>query len=480
LFRQLIRWADDFPPGRVPLLLIILAVGSGGAILLRGSLERTYTLDIWTFTHIAVEEFGARLKDHPQRDQIRLQNLGAAMFDRLALSVMTQTELPDLVEIEQSQVGRYFRGPIEHLPFVDLTDRIQSEGWDERVVKARFARYSIGGRLFGVPHDIHPMVLVYNPAALAELGATPDDLATWDSFAEVAQRFHQLGALGTETWRSGLALSVTEGYDFLTLLWQRGGDVFAADGSIILNNELGVDTLRFYMSLLYSDPPIAGRKLSALSEDFAALARGQFLAYPAPDWMLASMQLDMRDYMFGKVKIMPLPAWEAGGRQTSTGGGTAIFIPRGTQDVDAAWEMLKLLYFDRASHVKRFRDQSIVPPLKEAFSDPAFSEPSPFFMDQQVGLVLTRLADQVPPIQGSPYLSDAFTLLNARASDTYKQAEASADKLRAAGGAEQEINEAWRGLAQAMLDTVAAELAEIIARDQRAIEKFHELQGAGQ
>lgn len=475
--RKLFEWADDFPPGRVPLMLIILALGSGAAILLRGSLAIDPAIDIWTFTHIGSEEYKARLEGHPLESETHIQNLGAAMFDRLALSVMTQTELPDLVEIEQSKVGRYMRGPIEHIPFVDLTERIRAEGWDERVVRARFARYSVGGRIFGVPHDLHPTVLVYRPDVLAELGATPEDLETWETFVPLAQRFYREGAMGTDQWRRGIALSTNEGFDFLMLLWQRGGDAFSPEGEVIINNELAVDTFRFLLSLHFGDPPAAGSKLTGLTEDFAALERGQFLVYPAPDWMLATMRLDMGRQMSGKLRIMPLPAWEKGGRRTTTIGGTAMFIPRGANDVEASWEMLKLLYFDRESLLKRFRSQSIVPPLRDVFDDQAFAEPSQYFQGQAIGTLLTELAGEVPPVQGSPYLADAFTLMNAVTSDTFSLAKQTANEMRDRGASEAEIDQTWREIAQNALDQVASNLTQMMARDRAAIEIYQNTGG---
>jgi len=421
VWQRLRERADEFPPGRVPLLLLALAAASGAGVLVRSALPQRAALTVWTFTHIAHEEFKQRLADHPWRDQVRVLNLGTAMFDRLALALMTQTELPDLVEIEQSMVGRYLRGPLAHIPFVDLTGRIDSEGWNQKLIPARFARYSVAGRVFGIPHDMHPMVLVYRPDVLAALGRQPADLATWDAFVAAAQEFYRPGRLGAAQWRYGLALSAVEGYDFLALLWQRGGDVFDASGNVVIDSPLALDTLEFYVRLFHSDPPVAGPKLSSWIEDYAALARGQFLAYAAPDWMLAGMQLDARALLEGKVRCMPLPAWTPGGRRTSTSGGTALFIPRGCADADRAWELAKLLYFDRQSLVNRFRTQSIVPALRTVFDDPVFDEPCAFFQGQRVGRLLTELAEEVPPVNGSPYASEAFSLLNAVFADVVQR-----------------------------------------------------------
>ena len=413
---------DEFPAGRVPLLLLVFAVLSGGVVAVRSARTVDYDLTIWTFAHVNHNEYLNRLKDLaepgaveglPDRDRIHLLNLGRASTDRLALAVMSGTGLPDLVEIEQSEVGRYFRGPLEGIPFVDLTDRIHQEGWHEKCVRARFLKYSTRGRIFGLPHDLHPMVVVYQPRVLADLGLSPEQLTLWDDWVAAAGVFHRPGEPGTPEWRYGLALSMVEAYDFLILLWQRGGDVFDGQDRVVIDNDLAVDTLEFYVSLFRSDPPLAGSKLSTWTEDFGALARGQFVALIVPDWMLATMQLDARSLLEGKLRCMPMPAWEPGGRRTSTVGGTMIGIPKSCQDVEAAWRMAKFLYFDRESLVKRFRDQTILPPLKTAYDDPVFAEPVEFFGGQPVGRLLTELADEVPPVHGGPYTAEAFVLLNA-------------------------------------------------------------------
>lgn len=447
MWRKLLEAAGAFPPGRVPLLLLILAIFTGGAITLRSATEHDKPIRVWTFTYLAYEEFTGTLADHPLQEQVAVRNLGTAMFDRLALAIMTRTELPDLVEVEQSRVGRYLRGRPEHIPFVDLTDRLKREGWYGKIVPARFARYSVEGRIFGMPHDLHPIVLVYRPDVLAELGATPADLATWDGFIDVAQRFYRPGRRGGPDWRYAIGLQTSEGWDFLMLLWQRGGDVFDAQGDIRINDEIAVDTLHFFVSLFTMDPPVAGPKLSDWSEDFRALARGQYLVYAAPDWMLAAMQIDTKMVLEGKVRCLPLPTWSPGGRQTSTLGGTAMLIPEHAGDPNQAWALAKDLYCDHDALIARFRQQSIVPPLTTIYDDPAFDEPSAFFQGQRIGRLLTRLALDVPPVNGSPYAPEAIKFL-----DIAIPAVLGGDRTP-----------------QAALDEVAEKLQAVMARDRAAI-----------
>ena len=87
----------------------------------------------------------------------------------------------------------------------------------------------------------------------------------------------------------------------------------------------------------------------------------------------------------------------------------------------ASWRGAKMLYFDRQSLINRFRVQSVVPPLRSVLDDPAFDEPVAFFGGQRVGKLLTELAHDVPPVNGSPYLPEAYDLVNVAFAQVMRQ-----------------------------------------------------------
>ena len=100
---------------------------------------------------------------------------------------MAGTEVPDLVEVEKYTMGYFTKGPIEDAGFEDLTERIKAEGLDKRIVDTRFTMYSSRGRIFALPHDVHPVVLVYRRDIIEQLGINVDELTTWDKFTEVGR-----------------------------------------------------------------------------------------------------------------------------------------------------------------------------------------------------------------------------------------------------------------------------------------------------
>ena len=61
---------------------------------------------------------------------------------------------------------------------------------------------------------------------------------------------------------------------------------------------------------------------------------GRVLVALMPDWLGGVWQMNLPG-LSGKIKVMPLPAWEPGGLRTSVWGGSMVGIPA-SLDIDAA------------------------------------------------------------------------------------------------------------------------------------------------
>jgi arabinosaccharide transport system substrate-binding protein len=109
---------------------------------------------------------------------------------------------------------------------------------------------------------------------------------------------------------------------------------------------------------------------------------------------------------------MPLPAFEKGGRRTSTWGMTGLTISKATKHPELAWELAKFLYFNREDLGARFAVTNIIPSLKEAWDLPEFEQPNAYYSGQKVGAEYARLAPQVPPIFSSAVYKQGQTKLD--------------------------------------------------------------------
>ena len=69
--------------------------------------------------------------------------------------------MPDLVEFERSQFGALTRGPLDLVPFEPLNERLVATGLIDQFAPGRLELWTRAGRHFGVPKDVHLVMLAY-------------------------------------------------------------------------------------------------------------------------------------------------------------------------------------------------------------------------------------------------------------------------------------------------------------------------------
>src|SRR5581483_4390894 len=79
-------------------------------------------------------------------------------------------------------------------------------------------------------------------------------------------------------------------------------------------------------------------------------------------------------------------------------------IPRACKHPDEAYKLLRFLYLSPEGNEARLAVKSdIIPPVRSAWSDPAYHQPDPFFGGQKVDELYISLADQIPERFVTPY-----------------------------------------------------------------------------
>jgi len=329
---------------------------------------------------------------------------GEAVTSRLQAAFWSNLDVPDLAEVEISWAGSFFRGRLESIGFRDLTERIHQTGLWERIVQSRFAPYTTRGRIFGIPHDVHPVMLAYRRDLVEKLGIDVERLRTWDEFVEVGRRVTVPGKrFVMELPPEGLsALEV--------MLFQRGGGYFDAQGNCTLDNDIAVETMRYYVPLVAGKERI-GNDLGGGQIFTRALEDGYYLFMVAPDWRTKVIEQDVPK-VAGRMALTPLPAFYPGGRRTSTWGGTMIGITKRCADPDLAWELIMHLYLNKEALAEQFRGTNILPPARDLWDHPAYDEPRPFWSNQPLGRLYANLAPETPPQYTSPYIGLAKAKLS--------------------------------------------------------------------
>ena len=243
-----------------------------------------------------------------------------ALERRMLSGFLSGTPVADLIEAERNIAGRAFTGPVEDVGFIDLTDRLRDEGLLERLNTPSFSAWTSRGRIFGLPHDVHPVLLAYRADLVEEAGIDMSRIETWDDF------IHALRPLMKDLDGDGRPdrfvlnfwptnSSVTE-----ALILQAGGQLFDEHDRPALNSEINARVVATLATWTAGSSRIAvdAPEFSAAGNQLRL--QGTVIASVMPDWLSGVWKLDL-PALSGKIKVIALPAWQPGGRRTSVIGG---------------------------------------------------------------------------------------------------------------------------------------------------------------
>ena len=410
------RLGELFPFGKAPLIILLVTVVAGGWLLAHPPARHEATLRYWTF---ADTHYFAYLNARPSFEAahpgvtVDFQFVHAqAVTTRLRAAFWADMDVPDMVEVEISSAGTFFRGPPEDIGFEDLTPRLEADGLldpKDGLVRARLAPYTNRGRIYGLPHDVHPVMIAYRKDLFDELGIDASALQTWDDFVAAGRRITKPGE------RYMMELQDAGCSQLEMCLFQRNGGYFDADGACIMDSAVALETLKWYVPLV-AGPGRIGKDPGWGQAWVKAVEDGYILAFVCPDWRSKSVEQQI-PRMAGKMALMPLPIAKPGGRRTSSWGGTMVGITKPSlkkmtpeearKRDDLAWALARHLYLQPEELAKRFRDTNILPALKKAWKNAAIDEPRAYWGGQRIGRLYADLGDDVPPQYSSPYIEFA-------------------------------------------------------------------------
>jgi len=122
--------------------------------------------------------------------------------------------------------------------------------------------------------------------------------------------------------------------EFLNYLYAMGGSIYNEDGSVAINNEIGVETLTLYADAMKNAAP-PGSPAYGFDETYAMMAQGQAFSYITYNWMIVQLNDPEKSSVVDKIKVVRVP----GGAGLLGGWGWAI--PKSSANPDAAWEFIQ-------------------------------------------------------------------------------------------------------------------------------------------
>jgi arabinosaccharide transport system substrate-binding protein len=386
-------------------VLLVLAVISSVLVTARRD-KRLEGAQMWTFSRFHAPGYQPVIKAwneaHPKEPYHVVVLDYSALESRMLSGFLSGTPVADLMEVERNIAARAFTGPLEDVGFVDLTDRLKAEGLMTQINPPSFSAWTSRGRIFGLPHDVHPVLLAYRADIVEQAGIDLSGVETWDQF------FKALRPLMTDTDgdarpdRYPLNYWPTNSISTEMLLLQAGGALFDADERPVIDSEVNARVVATLATWCAGPGRVVVDAPEFSAAGNALKIKGVVLASLMPDWLGGVWKTDLPG-MAGQWKLMPLPAWRPGGLRTSVQGGSMLGIPKSTPDFEAAWTLAKKLYLNPERSAAFFLRSNIIPPNRAAWSQPVFDQPDPYFGGQASGRLFINQAPSVPSRSSSPF-----------------------------------------------------------------------------
>jgi len=289
---------------------------------------------------------------------------------------------------------------------LDLQPFIERDGYDlGQLADQGVGVFKTAGGQFGLPRDLNVVALYYNKKMFDAAGVPyPDDTWDWAKLIEVGKKLTlDTDSDGTiDQWGLYTETSDMENY-WLSLVWQNGGDFFAADGkSTALTTDQAAGGIQFLQDLIYkhkilAEPSVFVETGDAFEQGLAAMeVNGSWLV---PTDLAAGIDLG----------IAPIPSGPAGRFTTVNPTGAVVY--KGTKSPDAAWEFVKYLT-SPAAQEQLMQLKASLPVSKEVLAGPyaaafdgakvfadslAYAKPKPSFKgyDEYTGILQGELDENV-------------------------------------------------------------------------------------
>ncbi|HVT87911.1 MAG TPA: extracellular solute-binding protein [Tepidisphaeraceae bacterium] len=396
----------SFPLGKPILVMTFVALISGAWVATCPSKPQA-DLVLWTFVESHANTYRSIIEQFEKQTgktvdiQLVSPKASVVRLESMFMSGQTGRILPDLVEMEIGDVGRFFLPPADQVGFLPLNNYLSSGDWQKRIVPTRFAPWSKGDVIFGVPHDVHPVSITYRKDLFDQAGVDLESSKTWPAFLDACLKFQVYWQEHDQPQRHAMDLKQTAPDYLIIMLLQRHVNLIDEHNEIHINDPIVTKTLAYYAQLVAGPTRIGWEGSTNRGAWVNDIVEGNLCAFFTPDWRIYDLQT-YGSQLHGKLQMMPLPRFEPSDAPTSTWGGTMIAITRQSRSHDDAWKLLEFLYLSQTGHEAGMQFTTTIPPVMEWWNNAAYHQSDAFFGGQKINELYVDLARQIPPRYVNP------------------------------------------------------------------------------
>ena len=349
--------------------------------------------------------------EYPDIEIEFVNNTPVEVANQVGLAIQGGTGVPDLAVTEY----RSLTALVELGGLMDLTSLVEPYQADLNATMLGYCTKD--GKIYCVPWDIGPVVTFYRRDIFEAAGLASDPDSVSDMVATYEDYLATCITIKEKTGLNCFALNKANNIGTMleNMLWQQGLGFYDAEGNVTIDAPYVVDAVKkigaFWEADVVSDtqewtdPWYAELNAAMDNKDTPPVATIVIAA-----WMGNFLKTWVAADQAGNWGVASMPAYEAGGVRASNQGGSAYFIPEGSQNPDAAKAFIEYINLNTENQVAQFVYSDYFPANKATYADPFFEEPDPYFGDQVTRAVFADVAEQVP--YGYIYGQYAVTMSN--------------------------------------------------------------------
>jgi len=348
--------------------------------------EEKLELNMWLYGSTGLESLVERYEAQFPNVKINLiHSTYEDVHNNLQTAFASGYGAPDVSLIEVSFMERFKQFPdyfenLGPLGAFELAPKYLSWKWKQ-------ATNADGSFVYGLPTDIGPVAVVYNPA-LYEAAGLPTDrerlaeaMSTWDEFLEVGLRIKE---------KTGKPMIDQIRTLYRMVLFQADVQYFDPDsGELIIETNPAVKEA-WDVAVRASELGLSAYETSWSPEWAKGIANGEFATILSPSWMLNDIKTNAPEAM-GHWDITYLP--EGSGNW----GGSYLTIPKMSTKKEEAFAFIRWLT-DPQQQLALYKTLNNFPSTPGIYEDPAIqNKTDPFFKDAPVGRIFAGIAKDVRP-----------------------------------------------------------------------------------
>ncbi|WP_010272689.1 ABC transporter substrate-binding protein [Paenibacillus senegalensis] len=320
-------------------------------------------------------------------------------YKKFLLANAANQGAPDVATLSGYYIGQY----IETNALEDLTELIAP--YRDRIVDSKWPDAIKDGRIYAMPWDSGPVALFYRRDVFEQAGFPSDPesvselVSTWDKYVEVGKQIKARTGVAMHTMALDSAVGMTRILEHM--MAQQGTLYVDNEGKIAINGPEALRALKLLIELkrenLLLDAEVGSEPWQQ------AMNEGKVATTLDPVWMGGTLR-DIAKDSEGLWGVVKMPAWVEGGPRAAEGGGSYFGISKQSTNKEAAWAFIEYMLgnADTVNRIHRVAD--VFPSLKEAYENPMYDEPQPFFAGQVTGRLFVELSKESEPV----YFSNDF------------------------------------------------------------------------